>query len=189
MSTLWALRSRRSGPDPTALASTAGCSRGWSTRFNQRQLKYLRTQFYRCHSYLATWLCLRSWANVTWPRHEHMIGSLLAYPVAPRITIGRAICSSCSLMRQKTNPGAFHAPSCRALTCIGTTWPSIRRKETTNPHKVAQAAEMAEVEKMRPRSSKVCSYHRRDFDLVVARSRPHDMRPVEASIYFLIWND
>ncbi|OAA62439.1 F-box domain, Skp2-like protein [Niveomyces insectorum RCEF 264] len=29
---------------------------------------------------------------------------------------------------------------------------------------------------------RVCSYHRRDFDLVVVRSRPHEMKPVEASL-------
>ncbi|KAI1498810.1 hypothetical protein F5X99DRAFT_307369 [Biscogniauxia marginata] len=29
---------------------------------------------------------------------------------------------------------------------------------------------------------RVCSYHRRDFDLVVVRSRPHDMQPVQASL-------
>lgn len=29
---------------------------------------------------------------------------------------------------------------------------------------------------------RVCSYHRRDFDLVVVRSRPHEMQPVYASL-------
>lgn len=29
---------------------------------------------------------------------------------------------------------------------------------------------------------RVCAYHRRDFDLVVVRSRPHDMQPVQASL-------
>ncbi|KAM7182769.1 hypothetical protein V8F33_014026 [Rhypophila sp. PSN 637] len=29
---------------------------------------------------------------------------------------------------------------------------------------------------------RVCSYHRRDFDLVVVRSRPHDMHSVQTSL-------
>lgn len=29
---------------------------------------------------------------------------------------------------------------------------------------------------------RVCSYHRRDFDLVVVRSRPHDMQSVQTSL-------
>jgi len=29
---------------------------------------------------------------------------------------------------------------------------------------------------------RVCSYHRRDFDLVVVRSRPHDIQPVQTSL-------
>lgn len=40
----------------------------------------------------------------------------------------------------------------------------------------------ASVEKNADAILRVCAYHRRDFDLVVVRSRPHDMRPVQASL-------
>ncbi|KAI4864996.1 hypothetical protein F4820DRAFT_312535 [Hypoxylon rubiginosum] len=41
---------------------------------------------------------------------------------------------------------------------------------------------LADIEKHADAILRVCSYHRRDFDLVVVRSRPHDMRPVQASL-------
>ncbi|KAK3944831.1 hypothetical protein QBC46DRAFT_278870 [Diplogelasinospora grovesii] len=41
---------------------------------------------------------------------------------------------------------------------------------------------LANVEKHADAVLRVCSYHRRDFDLVVVRSRPHDMQPVQASL-------
>lgn len=41
---------------------------------------------------------------------------------------------------------------------------------------------LANVEKHAEAILRVCSYHRRDFDLVVVRSRPHHMQPVQASL-------
>jgi hypothetical protein len=41
---------------------------------------------------------------------------------------------------------------------------------------------MAEIEKHADAILRVCSYHRRDFDLVVVRSRPHEMQPVQAAL-------
>lgn len=35
---------------------------------------------------------------------------------------------------------------------------------------------------------RVCSYHRRDFDLVTVRSRPHDMHVVESSLRSMSWS-
>ncbi|KAI0541721.1 hypothetical protein GGR58DRAFT_528802 [Xylaria digitata] len=40
----------------------------------------------------------------------------------------------------------------------------------------------ADVEQYANEILQVCSYHRRDFDLVVIRSRPHEMQPVQASL-------
>lgn len=40
----------------------------------------------------------------------------------------------------------------------------------------------ADVEENADAILRVCSYHRRDFDLVVVRSRPHEMQPVQASL-------
>ncbi|KAI0109633.1 hypothetical protein GGR51DRAFT_512228 [Nemania sp. FL0031] len=41
---------------------------------------------------------------------------------------------------------------------------------------------LADIEKHADKILQVCSYHRRDFDLVVIRSRPHEMHPVQASL-------
>lgn len=41
---------------------------------------------------------------------------------------------------------------------------------------------LANVEENADAILRVCSYHRRDFGLVVVRSRPHDMQPVQASL-------
>ncbi|KAI3323077.1 hypothetical protein HD806DRAFT_544482 [Xylariaceae sp. AK1471] len=40
----------------------------------------------------------------------------------------------------------------------------------------------ADVEQHANAILQVCSYHRQDFDLVVIRSRPHEMQPVQASL-------
>ncbi|KAL2756824.1 hypothetical protein ACRALDRAFT_2018492 [Sodiomyces alcalophilus JCM 7366] len=44
------------------------------------------------------------------------------------------------------------------------------------------SSDEAVIEKHGDEIIRVCSYHRRDFDLVVIRSRPHEMQPVLASI-------
>lgn len=43
-------------------------------------------------------------------------------------------------------------------------------------------SDAADIESSPDAIVRVCSYHRRDFDLVVVRSRPHDMEPVQASL-------
>lgn len=45
---------------------------------------------------------------------------------------------------------------------------------------MSRVGTLANVEENADAILRVCSYHRRDFDLVVVRSRPHDMQPVQA---------